>query len=68
MSAQSGFQQEGEIQCGIQAKVTEGLLFLMRLCRTSPTATAPRYQEDYELGALQLKALDAAKAAKEAKA
>lgn len=30
--------------------------------RTSPTATAPRYQEDYELGALQLKALDALKA------
>jgi len=27
--------------------------------RTCPTTTAPRYQEDYELGFLQLKALDA---------
>eukprot|EP01118_Nematostelium_gracile_P003016 TRINITY_DN1345_c0_g1_i1.p2 TRINITY_DN1345_c0_g1~~TRINITY_DN1345_c0_g1_i1.p2 ORF type:complete len:347 (-),score=93.09 TRINITY_DN1345_c0_g1_i1:100-1140(-) len=30
--------------------------------RTSPTATAPRYQEDYELGALQLKSMDKHKA------
>jgi len=29
--------------------------------RTCPTTTAPRYQEDYELGYLQLKALDALK-------
>jgi len=29
--------------------------------RTSPTATAPRYQEDYELALVQLKSIDAAK-------
>jgi hypothetical protein len=29
--------------------------------RTSPSATAPRYQEDYELGMAQLKALDKSK-------
>jgi len=32
--------------------------------RTSPTATAPRYQEDYELALVQLKAMDALKEAK----